>query len=104
MGFADFYPAFGQIFLGPEGTLWVQRIRSASDMAGDTEEEFEFDPQDIGSPEWEVLDREGRYMGVVTFPDRFQPRNVQGDHIYGLWQDELDVQYIMRLKVNRTVQ
>jgi hypothetical protein len=104
VGFADFYPAFGQIFLGPEGTLWVQRIRSARDMAGDAGEEFEFDPQDIGSPEWEVLDSEGRFMGVVTFPDGFQPRNVQGDHVYGLWQDELDVQYIVRLKVNRTVQ
>ncbi len=33
IGFADFYPAFGQIFLGPEGSMWVQRIRSARDMA-----------------------------------------------------------------------
>lgn len=102
IGFADFYPAFGQVFLGPEGTLWVQRIRSARDMAEGAEEGVEFDAQDIGSPEWEVLDSEGRYMGVVTLPDRFQPVNVQGDQIYGVWRDELDVQYIMRLQVNRT--
>ncbi len=102
VGFAENYPAFGQFFLGPDRTLWVQRIRSARDMADTAGEEIEFDPQDIGSPEWEVLDSEGRYLGVVTFPDRFQPVTTRGDHIYGVWRDELDVQYLMRLEVNRT--
>jgi hypothetical protein len=100
VGFADFYPVFGQLFIGPEETLWVQRIRSARDMAGDAEEEIEFDPQAIGSPEWEVFDSEGRYMGVVTLPDRFQPVTVRGDHLFGIWRDELDVQYVMRVRVN----
>ena len=101
IGFADFYPAFGQLLLGPGETGWVQRIRSARDMAQGAEEGFEFDPQDIGSPQWDVFDREGRYLGVVTLPDRFAPVNVHGDKLYGVWRDELDVQYIMRLKVNR---
>jgi hypothetical protein len=104
IGFAEFYPAFGQVFLGPEESLWVQRIRSARDMAEGAGEEFEFDPQDIGSPEWEVFDGEGRYLGVVTLPDRFQPVNVKGDYLYGVWRDELDVQYIMRLRVNRSAE
>jgi hypothetical protein len=34
-------------------------------------------------------------------PDRFRPVNVEGDHIHGIWLDELDVQYVMRVKVNR---
>jgi hypothetical protein len=102
VGFADYYPAFGQLFLGPDETLWIQRIRSARDMAEGAEEGFEFDAQDIGSPEWEVLDSEGRYLGVVTLPDRFTPVNVTGDLLYGVWRDELDVQYIMRLRVNRS--
>jgi len=102
IGFADSYPAFGLLFLGPGETLWVQRIRSAKDMAEGAEEEFEFNAQDIGSPEWEVLDSEGRYLGVVTLPERFQPVNVKGDLLYGIWRDELDVQYIMRLRVDRS--
>ena len=69
-------------------------------MAEGQEEGFEFDAQDIGSPEWEVFDDQGRYLGVVTLPDRFQPTNVEGSQIYGIWRDELDVQYIMRLTVN----
>ncbi len=101
IGFADYYPAFGQLFVGPEGTLWVQRIRSARDMAGAAGEEVEFDPQAIGSPEWEVFDAEGRWLGVVTLPDRFQPVDVRGDDLYGIWRDEMDVQYVMRLRVNR---
>jgi hypothetical protein len=102
IGFADYYPAFGLIFLGPGETLWAQRIRSARDMAQDAGEDFEFDPQAIGSPEWEVFDAEGRYLGVVTLPENFTPVNVKGDLLYGVWRDELDVQYIMRVKVNRT--
>ena len=101
IGFADFVPAFGQVFLGPEGSLWVQRTRSARDMAEGAEEGAEFDAQDIGSPEWEILDAEGRYMGVVTLPEKFRPVNVKDDHIYGVWSDELDVQYVVRLRVNR---
>lgn len=100
IGFADFYPAFGQMFVGPRGNLWVQRIRSARDMAAGSEEEVEFDPQAIGSPEWEIFDAEGRYMGVVTLPERFAPGAVEGDALYGVWRDEFDVQYIMRVQVN----
>jgi len=101
IGFAESYPVFGQFFAGPGETLWVQRIRSAEDMAEGAEEGFEFDFQDIGSPEWEIFDAEGRYLGVVTLPDRFAPVSVDGDDLYGVWSDELDVQYVMRLKVNR---
>ena len=85
VGFADNYPVFGQIFLGPGESLWVQRVRSAKDLAEGAEEGFEFDPQEIASPEWEVFDREGRYLGVVTLPDRFSPVLVDGDHLYGVW-------------------
>jgi hypothetical protein len=100
VGFAENYPAFGLLFRGPEESIWVQRIRSAQDMAEGQEEGFEFDAQDIGSPEWEVFDSEGRYLGVVTLPDRFQPVNVKDNFLYGVWRDELDVQYIMRVRVD----
>jgi len=104
VSFAEFYPEFGQMFVGPEKTIWVQRFRSAKDMAAASDEEVEFDPQAIGSPEWEIFDDQGRFMGVVTLPDRFRPVAIDGDHLFGVWQDELDVQYVMRLQVNRPVE
>lgn len=93
--FADYYPAFANLLTGPNGTLWAQRVKTASSVG----KGVEFDARDVGSPEWEVFDREGRYLGVVKLPDRFVPVDVEGDHIYGVWRDDLDVQYVVRLKV-----
>ena len=101
IGFAEFYPAFMQIIVGPGESIWVQRVRSSREMAEAAEEGFEFNFQDIGSPEWDVFDAEGRYLGVVTLPDRFAPVHVDGDHLYGVWANELDVQFVMRLLVER---
>jgi hypothetical protein len=52
-----------------------------------------------GSPDWDVFDRDGRYLGVITMPPRFQPVEFLGDRIYGIQQDDLDVQYIVVLGV-----
>jgi hypothetical protein len=53
----------------------------------------------MGSPNWEVFDAEGRFLGVATMPHRFQPMRFEGDKIYGIQRDELDVQYIVVLNV-----
>jgi len=46
-----------------------------------------------------VFDREGKFLGVVTMPPRFQPRLFHEDKIYGVWRDNLDVQYVMWLRI-----
>lgn len=91
MEFADHYPAFAQLLLGPEGTLWVQRIQTADQV----QDPADFDPQDLGSPDWDVFDGEGRYLGVVTMPGRFQPLRLVGDVLYGVERDEYDVQSVV---------
>jgi hypothetical protein len=95
--FADSYPAFASLALGPAGSVWVQRIRSGQELAG---EEGTFDIQDLGSTEWSVFDAEGRYLGLVTFPGKYQPIRSMGDRFYGIARDELDVQ---SLKVYRVI-
>jgi hypothetical protein len=55
--------------------------------------------EDIGAPDWDVLDGEGRYLGVVSMPDRFAPRMIVGRKIYGVWRDEFDVQYAVVLRI-----
>ena len=94
--FADTYPAFVTLTHGPQGSVWVQRIRSGDEIS----EEGDFDPQDMGSNTWDIFDREGRYMGDVTFPGKYQPIKVMDDRIYGIARDELDVQ---SMKVYRVV-
>jgi len=102
---ADFFPAFGTVAAGPMGTIWVQRVKSASELSEERPESFTdtgapaWNYMDIGTPDWDVFDSEGRLLGVVTMPRRFTPRLFRGDKIYGVWRDELDVQYVVRLRI-----
>jgi hypothetical protein len=95
--FGDFYPAFSNLLGGPGGTLWVQQVRSGRQML---EAGGSFDVQDIGAPNWDIFDREGRYLGTQRLPDRFQPVRVRDRHIYGVWRDDLDVQHVVRLRID----
>ena len=90
--FADDYPTFASLALGPEGSIWAQRLRSGEELTGG--KEGSFDVQDLGSTDWDVFDAEGRYLGVVTFPGRYQPVRVVGDRFYGVARDDLDVQTV----------
>jgi hypothetical protein len=96
--FGEYYPAFASMRAGPEGTVWVQHAQAPSQLS---DEEFEnYNPlEDAGGPEWDVFDGAGHYLGVVTLPARFAPRLIVGDRIYGVWRDDLDVQYVMRMRV-----
>jgi hypothetical protein len=56
----------------------------------------------MGGPTWDVFDEEGRLLGTIRMPDRFAPGFF--DHhdpytLYGIQRDELDVQYVARVKV-----
>jgi hypothetical protein len=97
--FAEFYPAYANIMGGPENTMWVQRVRTASEAAASGES---FDPQqgDSGSHTWDVFDAEGRYLGPIDMPRRFQPMHVTGNTIYGVARDDLDVQYVVKLRLD----
>jgi hypothetical protein len=94
--FADHYPAFSRILGGPDNTIWVQQVRTADRVQ---REGGTFDAQDVGAPEWDVFDDEGRLRGTLTLPARFQPIRVIGPYVYGVQRDELDVQYVVRLRV-----
>ena len=96
--FAEFFPSFLQMMPGPGGSLWVQRVQEPTGM---TEEEREtWNPLlDLGATEWDILDAEGRYLGVLDVPHRFQPVTFEGDLVYGIWRDEFDVQYVRVMKV-----
>ncbi|MDT8340086.1 MAG: hypothetical protein RQ751_01120 [Longimicrobiales bacterium] len=93
--FAEYFPAFAQVMLGPDETLWVQRIRAVEQVDDATE----FNPQDLGSPDWDVFDADGRYLGVLTMPGTFQPLRLVGDVLYGIETDDFDVQSVVGYRV-----
>src|SRR5690606_18419581 len=94
--FADDYPAYASILGGPDNTIWVQHVRTADQVE---REGGTFDAQDMGAPDWDVFDDDGRFLGTLTLPARFQPLRVIGQHVYGVQRDELDVQYVVRLRI-----
>jgi hypothetical protein len=97
--FEPFWPALAYLISGPDGTIWVQRI----DRDAVTEELTMDDLQAgrFGSPEWDVFDPEGTYLGVVEMPAGVVPMRFEGDHLYGVHRDELDVQRVVRLRLVR---
>ncbi len=99
VSFGEFFPAFASIQAGPHGTTWIQHVRRASDLSDEQLENYNIIEQS-GAPDWDVFDSDGRFLGIVTMPDRFAPRVFSGDRVYGVWRDELDVQYLMRLRIN----
>jgi hypothetical protein len=96
--FADTYPAFLNLLVADDGSTWLQQIQTADELAAGGDE---FNPQDLGSSRWDVFDREGRYLGELTFPERLTPLKSTGDAVWGIARDELDVQYIVKLRVVR---
>lgn len=98
VSFAEFFPAFYQFHLGPGGTLWVQPVRPPGELSDEELERYNF-IEDFGASDWDVFDPDGRFLGEVLMPPRFQPRTFAGDAIYGVARDDMDVQYVVRLRI-----
>lgn len=98
VSFAEFFPTYFTFAQGPEGSLWVQGVRPPGELSDEELVRYNFQ-EDFGATEWDVFDREGKYLGVVEMPHRFQPRAFYDDKIYGVWRDDLDVQYVLRLRI-----
>jgi hypothetical protein len=94
--FADFFPAFQTVAVGPRGTTWVKHLKPASELSAKELEHYHEWP----GQEWDVFDSRGRFLGAVTMPESFNPMVFRGDKIYGAWRDELDVEYVVVLQID----
>jgi hypothetical protein len=96
--FAARYPAYLQMLEGVDGSIWVQGVQSPTNLPPELQDSY--NPQlDLGSRAWDVFDADGRYLGVVDMPLRFQPVRFLRNAIYGIQRDELDVQYVVKFQV-----
>jgi len=74
------FPAISGLLLDAAGDLWVKA--------------FDEDPQAPG--DWFVFDANGRLLGDVVMPPRFQPMDIGGKDVLGVWRDSLDVEHVER--------
>lgn len=98
VSFAPTFPAFAAVHEGYQGTVWVQPVQPPGELSDEAIERYNF-IEDYGGSRWEVFDREGRLLGPVAMPPGFQPRLFVDDAIYGVQRDELDVQYVVRVRI-----
>jgi len=112
--FSDAYPAYVYFGSGPAGTLLVERVRPVRDLGIEERTDLLVHQQYVppGSSEWDVFDREGRYLGSVVIPGSdwiknvsplrfFQDADAAGTwYLYSIWSDELDVQYVVRWRID----
>jgi hypothetical protein len=107
---ADHYPAFFRFQFGPQESLWVQQVSHPSELSEEERDDLSYRAHNpevflanprlaLGAPDWDVFDAQGRFLGEVTLPKRFELVRFVGDVAYGVWRDEMDVEYVMRLKV-----
>jgi hypothetical protein len=97
MRFEKMYPAYSRFVCGPAGTLLVRRIRPVRELdEAQLLANLGTDPP--GADEWDVFDREGRYLGVAPLPGP-PHRHAFTQEASGAWlmstleRDELDVPY-----------
>jgi hypothetical protein len=81
--------------VGPDGSLWLQRIMTAEGVV----EGGALDFQNLGSDDWFVFDPGGRYLGEFTMPHHFQPLRMIDDVLWGVQRDEFDVPAVVGYRI-----
>lgn len=85
----SYLPAVSNVIAADDGTIWLRR----------------FDPVEVaaGEPMWEwwILDSGGSPLARALTPVDLDVRLINGDMIWGVERDELDVEYIVRYRLVR---
>ena len=97
MEFGERFPAFASLTHGPYGSLWIQTLLSEEELAERGGATLFVD--EMGSRVWDVVDSDGRYLGQVAFPTRFEPVRFLEDRFYGIERDDLDVESVRVYRV-----
>ena len=71
-------PAYRWMRASRDGHLWVQDYLAHRDTVA----------------RWSVFDPDGRFLGSVPMPRRFEPMEIGDDYALGVWRDDLNVQYV----------
>ena len=88
--YPDVLPAtYGLWVAGSSGVSWV----------GVVDPRLPWDYE--SSNAWDVFGRDGTYVGRMPIPPGFRTTRVTGDHVYGIWLDDLDVPHARRYRIVR---
>jgi hypothetical protein len=78
-------PAYSSLLVDDAGNLWLG--------------EYHYD---LSPPRrFVVFDRDGRFASLVTMPERFSPRTITRNRVWGVATDSLDVEYVVAYAIER---
>jgi hypothetical protein len=100
----DTRPFFKAINVAHDGRIWVQVSQPAVREPADTTAARAPDalpPIDrwVEPLVYDVFEPAGQWLARIRLPDRFRPLYMRGDHVWGVQRDELDVNYVVRLRI-----
>jgi hypothetical protein len=98
-------PYFDQIYCGLDGRIWVSVSQPSERVANVTTTPPA--PDQPPPPKWrwrspviyDVFEPDGRYLGHVRMPPRTTLRAMQGDRVWAVVRDSLDVEYVTRFRI-----
>jgi hypothetical protein len=80
------FPAYAAILTDADGYVWIR------DYAW---------PEEGVPQEWQVFDRDGRWIGALTMPPGFSVMSIGRSEILGIYRDEVDVEHLHAYRLSR---
>ncbi|MDE2781706.1 MAG: 6-bladed beta-propeller [Gemmatimonadota bacterium] len=85
--FPERIPVYRRLILDAERNLWAERYRAPWE----------------GQPSWYVFDEQGKWLGEVATPRGLHVFEIGTDYVLGRYLDELDVQSVVMIPLDRGV-
>jgi hypothetical protein len=89
--FPEFKAAFDRALVDRVGHLWVRTLGPVAELP----------KLDTPSPYWEVFDSAGRWLTTMKLPSDVQIHEIGEDYILGVWEDELEIEYVRMYSLDR---
>jgi len=89
--YAEELPAFSQLIADRTGRLWVREPHLA-----DAPGSGQLNSLPLVPSVWSVFDASGRWLGDVTMPARFLPKDIGGNYVLGVAVDADGVETVVR--------
>jgi hypothetical protein len=80
------FPAFADLSVDADGNLWV----------------LDYTRPGVDERRWTVFSADGRALGSVETPPGVRVLEIGPDYLLGVWQDDLDVQYVRLYRLDRS--
>ena len=97
MVYPDVFPVHYRMLISIDGLVWLERGDAPRDPLPQVADVYP------APTTWDVFDSEGRWLGGVALPARFDPLEIAGAHVLGVHHDELGVERLRLYDLTKPV-